>query len=66
MPVLVPLVLGFAASIDYMKAASARYEAQTKAGEKHRGIRPHAARLLDRASPGRDSARPREEGQGLG
>ncbi len=35
---LVPLVLGFARGIDYMRAASARYEAQIKAGEKHRGV----------------------------
>jgi uncharacterized protein len=35
---LVPLVLGVAASIDYMRAASARYEAQGHAGEKHRGV----------------------------
>ena len=34
MLVLVPLVLGFGAGIDYMKAATARVEAQTKAGEK--------------------------------
>jgi uncharacterized protein len=30
---LVPIVLGFVAGIDYMKAATARVEAQTKAGE---------------------------------
>ena len=34
MLVLVPMVLGFGAAIDYMKAATARVEAQTKAGEK--------------------------------
>jgi uncharacterized protein len=38
MLILVPLVLGFAKTIDYMKAASVRYEAQTQAGEKHRGV----------------------------
>jgi uncharacterized protein len=38
MLVLVPLVLGFAKTIDSMKSASTRYEAQTKAGEKHRGL----------------------------
>jgi uncharacterized protein len=32
--VLVPLVVGIVAGIDYMKAARARVEAQTKAGEK--------------------------------
>ena len=37
MSVLVPLVLGFGKAIDSMKTASVRYEAQTKAGEKHRG-----------------------------
>jgi uncharacterized protein len=36
--VLVPLVLGIAKSIDYMRVASVRYEAQTQAGEKHRGV----------------------------
>jgi uncharacterized protein len=34
MLVLVPIVLGFGAAIDYMKAATARVEAQTRAGEK--------------------------------
>ena len=38
MLILVPLVLGFAKTIDYMRVASARYEAQTLAGEKHRGV----------------------------
>jgi uncharacterized protein len=38
MSVLIPLVLGFGRGIDSMRAASARYEAQVKAGEKHRGI----------------------------
>ncbi len=33
MLVFVPLVLGFAASFDYMKATTARVDAQTKAGE---------------------------------
>ena len=36
--IVVPLVLGFAKTIDYMRAASDRYEAQTQAGEKHRGV----------------------------
>ena len=34
MLILVPLVLGFGAAFDYMKAATARVELQTKAGEK--------------------------------
>jgi len=34
MLIFVPLVLGFGAAIDYMKAATARVEAQTKAGQK--------------------------------
>jgi uncharacterized protein len=34
MMILVPLVLGFGAAFDYMKAATARVEAQTKAGQK--------------------------------
>jgi uncharacterized protein len=38
MLLLVPLVLGIARGIDNMRAASARYEAQVKAGEKHRGV----------------------------
>jgi uncharacterized protein len=38
MLILVPLILGVAKSIDYMRAASDRYETQTQAGEKHRGI----------------------------
>jgi len=36
--VLAPLVLGFGAGLDSMRAASTRYEAQVKAGEKHRGV----------------------------
>jgi uncharacterized protein len=38
MLILVPWMLGFAKTIDYMRAASDRYEAQTQAGEKHRGV----------------------------
>jgi len=34
MLILVPLVLGVGAALDYMKAAAARVEAQTKAGQK--------------------------------
>jgi len=34
MLLLVPIVLGFGAGVSYLKAASARVEAQTKAGEK--------------------------------
>ena len=34
MLILVPIVLGFGGAIDYMKAATARVEAQTKSGEK--------------------------------
>jgi len=34
MLVLVPLVLGFGAALDYMKATAVRVDAQTKAGEK--------------------------------
>jgi len=34
MLVLIPLLLGFGAAFDYMKAATVRVEAQTKAGEK--------------------------------
>jgi len=38
MLILVPLILGFGKAIDYMRAASDRYAAQTQAGEKHRGV----------------------------
>jgi uncharacterized protein len=38
MSVLMPLVLGFGRGIDSMKAATVRYEAQVKAGEKHSGV----------------------------
>jgi uncharacterized protein len=38
MLILVPLVLGFAQTVDYMMAASDRYDAQIQAGEKHRGL----------------------------
>ena len=38
MLVLIPLVVGFGGAVNFMRAASARYEAQIKAGEKHRGV----------------------------
>ena len=60
------LILGFAAGIDYMKAATARVEAQKKAGEKPGEPREADARYLDRASPEGIRAQARKEGQGMG
>ena len=65
MLLLVPIVLGFGAALDYMKAAAARVEAQTKAGEKPSRVSTSASRYLDRDRPGGVSPAPRR-GQGVG
>ena len=62
----VPVMLGIAGGLDYMKAAAARVEAQEKAGEDAAAVRQAARGHLDEACPGECPAQPRAAGQGLG
>ena len=49
-----------------MKAASARYEAQIKAGEKHSGVDHMLHDLWTKHLRDEISAQPREEGRAMG
>ncbi len=56
--VLVPIVLGFTASIDYMKAAAQRVEAHRQAGESSSWLDTNAAKMWGKMHTGFDEPTP--------